>query len=62
MPENYDHYISKNIKAFYKRRLAAPIIYLIVLILAWHFFFAVRCIFSGHFARRHLIRDHFPGW
>ena len=33
MPENYDHYISKNIKAFYKRRLAAPIIYLIVLIL-----------------------------
>ena len=38
MPENYDHFISKNIKAFYKRRLAAPIIYLIVLILAWHFF------------------------
>ncbi len=61
MPENYDHYISKNIKAFYKRRLAAPIIYLIVLILAWHFF---RCplYFLGHFARRHLVRDRFPGW
>lgn len=45
MPENYDHYISKNIKAFYKRRLAAPIIYLIVLILAWHFF-SLSSVFS----------------
>lgn len=45
MPENYDHYISKNIKAFYKRRLAAPIIYLIVLILAWHFF-SLSAVFS----------------
>ena len=45
MPENYDHYISKNIKAFYKRRLAAPIIYLIVLMLAWHFF-SLSAVFS----------------
>ena len=45
MPENYDHYISKNIKAFYKRRLAAPIIYLIVLILAWPFF-SLSAVFS----------------
>ena len=45
MPENYDHYISINIKAFYKRRLAAPIIYLIVLILAWHFF-SLSAVFS----------------
>ena len=43
MPENYDHYISKNIKAFYKRRLAAPIIYLIIL--AWHFF-SLSAVFS----------------
>lgn len=45
MPENYDHYISKNIKAFYKRRLAAPILYLIVLLLAWHFF-SLSSVFS----------------
>mgnify|MGYP000612306251 CR=1 FL=1 len=29
MPENYDHYITKNIKALYKRRLFSPIVYLI---------------------------------
>ena len=45
MPKNYDHYISKNIKAFYKRRLAAPIIYLIVLILTWNFF-SLSAVFS----------------
>lgn len=37
MPENYEHYITKNIKALYKRRLFAPIIYLFLLLLLWHF-------------------------
>lgn len=36
MPENYDHYISKNIKAFYKRRLFAPIAYLFLLLVLWY--------------------------
>ena len=37
---------AKNIKAFYKRRLAAPIIYLIVpWLLAWHFF-SLSAVFS----------------
>lgn len=38
MPENYEHYITKNIKAFYKRRLLAPILYLLMLVLLWHVF------------------------
>lgn len=38
MPENYDHYITKNITAFYKRRLAAPAIYLLLLLILWQTF------------------------
>lgn len=38
MIENYEHYISKNIKAFYKRRLFSPIIYLILLLALWLIF------------------------
>lgn len=38
MPENYEHYITKNIKAFYRRRLFAPILYLILLFAVWHLF------------------------
>lgn len=38
MPENYDHYITKNIKALYKRRLFSPIVYLIVLMILWRVF------------------------
>lgn len=38
MPENYANYITENIKAFYKRRLAAPILYLLLLVLLWFVF------------------------
>ena len=38
MPENYEHYITKNIKALYKRRLFSPIVYLIIVIILWHVF------------------------
>lgn len=38
MPENYDHYITKNIKEFYKRRLTAPILYLVLLVVLWVLF------------------------
>lgn len=38
MPEQYEHYITNNIKAYYKRRLFAPIIYLILLFIIWHLF------------------------
>lgn len=32
MKENYEHYISRSIRAFYKKRMISPIIYLIILI------------------------------
>lgn len=35
MIDNYEHYITRNIKAFYKRRLFSPIVYLILSLLAW---------------------------
>lgn len=38
MPENYEHYITKNIQAFYKRRLLAPIVYLFLLLILWFVF------------------------
>lgn len=38
MNENYDHYISRHIRKAYLRRLASPIIYLIILIVLWILF------------------------
>lgn len=35
MSDNYEHFITKNIKQFYKRRLSAPILYLLFLLLLW---------------------------
>ena len=35
MPDNYEHYITRNIKAFYKKRLFSPIIYLLLLAILW---------------------------
>jgi hypothetical protein len=38
MTKNFDHYITRNIRAFYKRRLTAPLIYIILLAVLWFFF------------------------
>ena len=38
MIENYEHYITRNICAFYKRRLFSPIVYLVILLLLWIIF------------------------
>ncbi len=35
MTENYENYISRNIRAFYIRRLPAPMIYLVLLVVLW---------------------------
>lgn len=35
MTDNYDHFITRNIKAFYRKRLFSPIVYLVFLILLW---------------------------
>lgn len=38
MSEKYEHYITKNIKAFYRRRLFSPLIYIGLLIALWFIF------------------------
>lgn len=38
MIENYEHYITRNICAFYKRRLFSPILYLLILLILWLIF------------------------
>lgn len=38
MIDNYEHYITRNIKAFYKRRLFSPIVYIIILAILWFTF------------------------
>ena len=35
MLDNYEHYITRNIRAFYKRRLLVPILYLLLLFFLW---------------------------
>lgn len=38
MTKNFEHYISRNITAFYKRRLLVPILFLVFLIVLWIIF------------------------
>lgn len=38
MIENYEHYITRNIRAYYKRRFVAPICYLLLLAALWFVF------------------------
>lgn len=38
MLENYEHYITKNIKALYKRRIIYPILYIITILVLWFYF------------------------
>lgn len=38
MIDNYEHYITRNIRAFYKKRIAAPICYLLILLVLWIIF------------------------
>lgn len=38
MIDNYEHYITRNIRAFYKRRIAAPVCYLLLLLVLWFLF------------------------
>ena len=38
MIDNYEHYITRNIRAFYKRRLFSPILYLSILLILWFIF------------------------
>lgn len=59
MPDQFEHYITKNIKSFYKRRLLTPILYLIFLLVLWFVLSLSAPAFSGHarcpgYPREHL--------
>lgn len=47
MLENYEHYISKNIKTFYKRKLFSPAVYLVILLTVWHIFSLTELLFPA---------------
>ena len=51
MSGNYEHYISKNIKASYKRKLLCPAIYLFVIVFCWHFFSLNELLFPASFTK-----------
>lgn len=45
MLENYNHYITKNIKAYYKRKIFSPAAYLVILLTAWQIFSLTELLF-----------------
>lgn len=45
MLENYEHYISKNIKTYYKRKIFSPAVYLVILLSAWQIFSLTELLF-----------------
>jgi len=47
MLENYEHYISRNIKAFYKRKLFSPAVYLVLLLAVWSIFSLSELLFPA---------------
>lgn len=47
---NYDHYISRNIKEHYKRRLIPPAIYLVFILIVWHVFSLSHVFFPAQVA------------
>ena len=51
MTEFYKHYISRNISAFYKRRLFVPILFLVFLIILWILFPLADILFPKKIAK-----------
>ena len=47
MIENYEHHITKSMRSLYKKRLSAPIIYLIFLIFIWFYFGVFSVLFPS---------------
>lgn len=45
--KNYEHYISRNIKAFYKRKLFSPAVYLVLLFTVWQIFSLTELLFPA---------------
>ena len=65
MDTNYDHYITRNIKAFYRRRLFSPVLFLIILAALWVIFplkemlFPVTVSQSQSFAALYEVDEHY---
>lgn len=49
--EQYEHYISKNIKSLYKRKLFAPILYFILVVVLWVYFSLADLLFPVNLDR-----------
>lgn len=50
MLENYEHYISRNIKAYYKRKIFSPAVYLVLLLVVWNIFSLTELLFPASLA------------
>ena len=57
MSDNYEHYISKNIKSSYKNKLPAPAIYLTILVFCWHIFSLRELLFPAAFTKSDTIES-----
>lgn len=61
MLENYEHYITKNIRAFYRKRLFSPFIFLLILVALWIIFPMKQMLFpyslSGNESLNQLYED-----
>lgn len=59
MIENYEHYITRNIKSVYRRKLIAPFIYLILLAILWGLLPLSDLLFPGELTGYAQIKDSY---
>ncbi|MBR5127849.1 MAG: hypothetical protein IKU69_05425 [Roseburia sp.] len=57
MLENYEHYISRNIKTYYKRKIFSPAIYLLLLFIVWQIFSLTDILFPAQLDATHTLGD-----
>ncbi len=57
MQENYEQYISRNIKIYYQRQLSAPIVYLVLLLIIWHIFSLSELLFPASFTAKSTLTE-----
>lgn len=59
MTENYEHYITRNIRSVYRRRLIAPTLYLIAAALLWLLFPLPEMLFPAEIVSSGTLQTHF---
>ena len=57
MQENFEHYISRNIQIFYKKKLPSPIVYLVILIIVWNIFSLSELLFPSPFTAKSTLTE-----